>query len=82
MKRCGSRAKKFTLLIGHHKTELTEDNVDNAEISLNPKNIKSYVKLVITAHMTASIIIIRFILYMDLLYPARQPLVKRYDAVW
>lgn len=38
--RCGSRAKKFTLLIGHHKTELTEDNVGDANISLNPKNIE------------------------------------------
>ena len=38
--RCGHRAKKFTLLIGHHKIELTEDNVDDPNISLNPKNIE------------------------------------------
>lgn len=38
--RCGARAKSIGGLIGHHKTELTEDNVDNANISLNPDNIE------------------------------------------
>ena len=30
----------WRLLLGHHKIELTEDNVDNADISLNPRNVE------------------------------------------
>lgn len=36
---CGKPILKAYDIIGHHKTELTEDNVSNAEISLNPNNI-------------------------------------------
>lgn len=32
--------KDFKYLIGHHKIELTEDNVDDPNISLNPDNIE------------------------------------------
>ena len=38
--RCGHRPKHFTLLIGHHKEELTVDNVGIAKISLNPELIE------------------------------------------
>lgn len=36
---CGKPIVKKYDCIGHHKTELTEDNFTNAEISLNPDNI-------------------------------------------
>ena len=38
--RCGEVFTDFSQLIGHHKTELTEDNVDNPEIALNPELIE------------------------------------------
>ena len=38
--RCGYIADKMSELIGHHKIELTEDNVDDPNISLNPENIE------------------------------------------
>jgi hypothetical protein len=38
--RCGERSKSISSLVGHHKTELTEGNVDNASISLNPARIE------------------------------------------
>ena len=38
--RCGYRPNPFTLLIGHHKKELTEDNVQDVTISLNPSLIE------------------------------------------
>ncbi|WKY44173.1 HNH endonuclease [Eubacteriaceae bacterium ES2] len=38
--RCGTRPKHFSSLIGHHIEELTENNVDDANISLNPENIE------------------------------------------
>lgn len=38
---CGEIIEEWSLLIGHHTpTELTEDNVDDARISLNPDNIE------------------------------------------
>ena len=36
---CGQPILQKYDCIGHHKTELTEENVDDAEISLNPENI-------------------------------------------
>lgn len=36
---CGKPITKKYDCIGHHKTELTEDNVNDYEISLNPANI-------------------------------------------
>lgn len=36
---CGKPMTKAYDIIGHHKEELTEANVNNLEISLNPKNI-------------------------------------------
>lgn len=36
---CGKPIVKKYDCIGHHKTELTEDNVNNPEIALNPENI-------------------------------------------
>ncbi len=38
--RCGARPLHFSSLIGHHKIYLTDDNLDDASISLNPKNIE------------------------------------------
>ena len=38
--RCGETLLDFSKLIGHHKKELTEDNVDNPEIALNPIHIE------------------------------------------
>ncbi len=38
--RCNNVLLDFSKLIGHHKIKLTDDNVDNTEISLNPKNIE------------------------------------------
>lgn len=38
--RCGETLLDFSKLIGHHKKELTEDNVDNPEIALNPELIE------------------------------------------
>lgn len=39
--RCGEIVEDWSLLIGHHTPiELTEDNVDDAIISLNPTNIE------------------------------------------
>jgi hypothetical protein len=39
--RCGETVIDFSLLIGHHyPVELTEENVDDASISLNPDNIE------------------------------------------
>lgn len=38
--RCGYIADKMSELIGHHKIELTEDNVDDPNISLNRENIE------------------------------------------
>lgn len=38
--RCGNIIKDFSYLIGHHKIELTEDNVDDPAISLNPELIE------------------------------------------
>ena len=38
--RCGETLLDFGKLIGHHKKELTEDNVDNPEIALNPELIE------------------------------------------
>lgn len=38
--RCGEIYENFSLLIGHHKTELTEDNVDDPTIALNPELIE------------------------------------------
>lgn len=37
---CGKPIFKRYDCIGHHKTQLTEENVNNAEISLNPENIQ------------------------------------------
>lgn len=36
---CGEPIVKSYDIIGHHKTELTEENVLNYEVSLNPENI-------------------------------------------
>ena len=38
--RCGETLLDFSKLIGHHKIELTEGNVDNPEIALNPELIE------------------------------------------
>ena len=38
--RCGHRPKHFSSLIGHHKIKLTEDNVTDPNISLNPIHIE------------------------------------------
>lgn len=38
--RCGKTVLDFKYLIGHHKVELTEDNVDDVTISLNPDNVE------------------------------------------
>ncbi len=38
--RCGDILSDYSKLIGHHKTELTEQNVDDPNISLNPKEIE------------------------------------------
>jgi 5-methylcytosine-specific restriction endonuclease McrA len=38
--RCGETLLDFSKLIGHHKIELNEDNVDNPSISLNPELIE------------------------------------------
>lgn len=38
--RCGYRPEKFSSLIGHHKEELTEDNVTDPNIALNPDLIE------------------------------------------
>jgi hypothetical protein len=38
--RCGETIEDMKDLIGHHKTELTEDNINNLNISLNPDNIE------------------------------------------
>lgn len=38
--RCGKIVLDFKYLIAHHKVELTEDNVDDPNISLNPKLIE------------------------------------------
>ncbi|HZJ99700.1 MAG TPA: HNH endonuclease [Tissierellaceae bacterium] len=38
--RCNKNVLDFKYLIAHHKTELTEDNVDDTNISLNPDNIE------------------------------------------
>ena len=38
--RCNDRPLHFSRLIGHHKIALTEQNVDNAEVSLNQDNIE------------------------------------------
>ncbi len=38
--RCGDRPPYFSNLIGHHKEHLTEENVDEASVSLNPDNIE------------------------------------------
>jgi len=38
--RCGAMPDDFSQLIGHHTVELTEDNVDDPNISLNPKLIE------------------------------------------
>ena len=38
--RTGEVIEDYSQLIGHHKVELTEDNVDDAMISLNPANIE------------------------------------------
>ena len=37
---CGEIIEDFSFLIGHHKIELTEDNVNDSNISLNPDNIE------------------------------------------
>ena len=40
--RCGFTAvsrEDWKYLIGHHKIELNESNVDDARVSLNPENI-------------------------------------------
>lgn len=37
---CGARPLHFSSLIGHHKEELTELNVDNINVSLNPNKIE------------------------------------------
>ena len=37
--RCGKPIYKRYDIIGHHVTELTEDNVNDASISLNPDNV-------------------------------------------
>lgn len=36
---CGQPIIKKYDIIGHHKTELTDDNVDDATVSLNPDNV-------------------------------------------
>lgn len=36
---CGKRVMRSIELTGHHKIEITADNVDDANISLNPDNI-------------------------------------------
>ena len=38
--RCGETLVDFSKLIGHHTVELTEDNVDDPSISLNPELIE------------------------------------------
>lgn len=38
--RCGKIVRDAKQLIGHHTAELTEDNVDNASVSLNPQLIE------------------------------------------
>ena len=38
--RCGNTIEDFSYLIGHHKIELTEDNVDDPNIALNPVHIE------------------------------------------
>ena len=37
---CGKPITRKYDCIGHHETELTEENVNNYEVSLNPQNIK------------------------------------------
>lgn len=38
--RCNNTVLDFKYLIGHHKIELTDDNVDDPNVSLNPDNIE------------------------------------------
>lgn len=38
--RCGHNVMDFKYLIGHHKIELTEDNVEDVSVSLNPDNVE------------------------------------------
>lgn len=38
--RCGNILDDFSQLIGHHKIELTEENIDNPAIALNPDLIE------------------------------------------
>lgn len=38
--RCGHNVIDFKYLIGHHKIELTEDNVEDVSVSLNPDNVE------------------------------------------
>ena len=38
--RCGHNVIDFKYLIGHHKIELSEDNVEDVSVSLNPDNIE------------------------------------------
>ena len=38
--RCGARPLHFSSLIGHHKIELNNDNVDDPNIALNPNSIE------------------------------------------
>jgi hypothetical protein len=38
--RCGETVLDFSQLIAHHKEELTEDNVDDPVITLNPDNVE------------------------------------------
>lgn len=38
--RCGETLLDWSMLIGHHKIPLTESNIDNPNITLNPNNIE------------------------------------------
>ena len=38
--RCGETLLDFSKLIGHHKTELNENNINDIQVSLNPNNIE------------------------------------------
>lgn len=38
--RCNKTIMDFSQLIGHHIIELTDDNLDNPDVSLNPANIE------------------------------------------
>ena len=52
--KCGKPILKAYDCIGHHIKELTDSNVDDVTISLNPENIQLFTSNVITKCMSVS----------------------------